>query len=214
MSDLISPSPVHIIDIEASLDESEQISYDRLRGAGFSEREIDVCVNRKPLSQYLSYHEQEHPLLFDDHFRYHTAILQHVHNIRHWVKTADTPINELISHGYALAWLHYKCDRLHLVETIISKEASRRTKGRPRKRKRYSKNAIEKVMSRADIDSWGFGMTAFREYVGSDCKVTALDGHIYISAIEDESGKAKNAAIMLCGINFLFVPTKVQKNSK
>ena len=194
MSDLIDPSPVKLIDIEHLLDDSEQDAYNKLLNAGFTKREVKICVRRKPLGQYLSYFEQEHKLLFDDNFRFDTAILQHVHNVRECLKDTSKPADEWVSHGYALAWMTYKSGRPDLDSAIISNEMSRRTKGRKRKRKDMRKKGIEAVLARADVDLWGFGIKAFREYVGQDCKVPALDGHIFISAIEDDYGKITDYA--------------------
>ena len=51
------------------------------------------------------------------------------------------------------------------------------------------KKGIEAVLSFAEVDLCDFGMSTFREYVGLDRKVPALKGHIYISAIQDDSDK-------------------------
>ena len=189
MTDLIDPSPVKLIDIEHLLDDSEQGAYSKLLDSGFTKREIKICVRRKPLGQYLSYFEQKHPMLFDDYYRFHTTILQHVQNVRQWLKEDCKPADEWMSHGYVLAWLHYKCDRLHLVETVISKEMSRRASNHPRVRKNLPKKAIQLVLGMADVKDFGFGMAAFRDQVAECCTIQTSDGEIEITPITSESDR-------------------------
>lgn len=142
MSDLIKPfnlfypfdpSPVEVVDIEYLLDESEQISYNKLVDAGFTTREIKICVRKKPKSQYLSYAAQENGLLFDYNYKFEIAILQHVHNIRQWLKEESTPADEWLSHGYALAWLHHHSTAPDRYKKTISLLQTERAKA-PRSR--------------------------------------------------------------------------------
>ena len=95
---------------------------------------------------------------------------------------------EWVSHGYMLFFQQ-------LLATAPDRAASFKSAHqsviaqKPRKGKWIRKEGIKAVMSRADVDMWGFGMTAFRKYVGYDCKVPALDGDILISAFEGDSNK-------------------------
>ena len=142
MSDLIKPFdplnpfdpyPAEVADIEYLLDESEKISYDKLLDAGFTAREIKICVRKKPKSQYLSYRAQEHGLLFDYNYKFEIVILQHVHNIRQWLKEDSTPADEWLSHGYALAWFHHHSAAPDRYKKTISLLQTEKAKG-PRKR--------------------------------------------------------------------------------
>lgn len=127
------PYPVEVIDIEYYLDESEQIAYKKLQDAGFTAREIKICVNKKLKGQYLSYSAEGHALIFDDNYRFDIAILQHVHNVRHWLKKEGRPMDDWISRGVALAWLHHNSSAPDRYTKTISLFQTKKAKD-PRKR--------------------------------------------------------------------------------
>ena len=73
---------VNLIDINQLLDDSSAEAYQKLLDAGFSKKEIGVCLGDRPWGRYAEYVDNQHPLLFDDMYRWDIAILRHVQNLK------------------------------------------------------------------------------------------------------------------------------------
>lgn len=135
-------SPARSIDVDRLLEDSEKLCLQTLLYAGFSEREIDTCVNQRPFGRYAAYVDDEHPLLFDDSLRYDLAIIQHARYLKGRLSTLEESARQLVSDGYALAWMHHNssaADRFSETESIIQ---SRRSADKPKRRKPYTDRLI------------------------------------------------------------------------
>lgn len=119
---------VNLIDIDQLLDDSSAEAYQKLLDAGFSKKEIGVCLGDRPWGRYSGYVDDQHPLLFDDMYRWDIAILRHIQSLKSRISGEGQSTRDWISHGYALAWMHFNSAGPDRVKETISQESSRRTK--------------------------------------------------------------------------------------
>jgi hypothetical protein len=129
-------SPARIIDVNKLLKDSETLSLQNLLDAGFSKREINTCVNQRPIGLYAAYVENKHPLLHDYSLRYDLAIIQHARYLKRRLGTLEESARQLVSDGYALAWMHHHSGAADRFIETVSIEQSRRSADKPKKRKR------------------------------------------------------------------------------
>ena len=135
-------SPARIIDVNKLLKDSETLSLQKLLDAGFSKREIDTCVNQRPFGHYAAYVEDKHPLLYDHRLRYDLAIIQHARYLKGRLSTLEESARQLVSDGYALAWMHHHSGAVDRFIETVSIEQSRRSADKPKRRKPYTDRLI------------------------------------------------------------------------
>ena len=178
LRDLINLSSVPLLDIEYLLDAAEKDVRQFLQDSKFDDRTIDICVDGRGGGRYARLFEDQHPLLFDEKYRWHTLVLQQISDIRHFLKSDDIPGDEWVSHGYMLSYLQLCAYGPERYKSVIASENKLRAQG-PRSRNPLLDEVLKQFRSEheppANSDIKCFGRFIRKHNVFDDLNIEVIE---------------------------------------
>ncbi len=178
LRDLINPSTVPLLDIEYLLDAAEKDVRQFLQDSKFDDRTINICVDGRGSGRYAKLFEDQHPLLFDEKYRWHTIVLQQISDIRYFLKSDDIPADEWVSHGYMLSYLQLCAYGPERYKSVIASENKLIAQG-PRSRNPLLNEVLKQFLSEheppANSDIKCFGRFVGKHKVFDDLNIEVIE---------------------------------------
>ncbi len=178
LRDLINLSSVPLLDIEYLLDVAEKDVRQFLRDSKFDDPTINICVDARGSGRYARLFEDQHPLLFDEKYRWHTLVLQQISDIRHFLKSDDIPADEWVSHGYMLSYLQFCAYGPERYESVIASK-NKLYAQRPRSKNPLKDEVLKQFRSEyeppANSDIKRFGRFIGKHKVFDDLNIEVIE---------------------------------------
>jgi len=178
LRDLINLSSVPLLDIEYLLDHAEKDARQFLQDSKFDEHTINICVDAWGSGRYARLFEEQHPLLFDEKYRWHTIVLQQISDIRHFLKSDDIPADEWVSHGYMLSYLQLCAYGPERYESVIASKNKLIAQG-PRSKNPLKDKVLKQFRSEyeppANSDIKCFGRFIGKHKVFDDLNIEVIE---------------------------------------
>lgn len=173
-----------LIDIKAYLKDARKDSVKKLVAQGYSTRDIQVCVSGVPYGKYCRFIEEEHPLLFDDAYRFHIEAVRYADNLENWLANDEHDGEQWLSHGFILGYLQFHAwgpERYAAMYAQLQSEIARR----PRAHNKMSREVIDYFLNLQRIPT-DQNIVDFEQFIGESR--TIHDIEVDVTAVQNAGG--------------------------